>query len=72
MYKNLRNLLFQKNISVKMYARLLGVSEKTAQNKINKITDFTFLEFKKTCSLFPEYNADYIFAEYVGDDRMAR
>lgn len=63
MYKNLRNALHQKNISIKSYAEFLDVSEKTAQNKLNGITDFTFTEFRKTCKImFPEYNTDYLFA----------
>ena len=40
----------------------LGVSEKTAQNKLQGITAFTYPEFKRTCILLlPEYNADYLF-----------
>lgn len=64
MYSNLKNVLYQKNIAIKQYAEFLGVSEKTAQNKLKGVTDFTYPEFKKTCTLlFPEYNADYLFAE---------
>ena len=64
MYTNLRNVLYKKNISIKQYAEFLGVGEKTVQNKLKGITDFTYPEFKGTCTLlFPEYNADYLFAE---------
>lgn len=64
MYKNLRNALFQKNITIKQYATFLGVGEKTVQNKLRGITDFTYLEFKKTCTImFPEYNTDYLFSD---------
>ena len=63
MFINLRSALKQKRISIKQYAEFLGVSEKTVQNKINGNTDFTYPEFKKTCTLlFPEYNPDYLFA----------
>jgi len=41
---------------------LLGVSEKTAYNKLQGITDFTLLEVKKVSKcLFPEYDFDYVF-----------
>lgn len=64
MYQNLRNVLYQKNISLKQYAEFLGVNEKTVQNKMNGVTAFTYPEFKKTCSiLLPEYNADYLFLD---------
>lgn len=64
MYSNLKNVLYQKNITIKQYAEFLGVSEKTAQNKLQGITAFTYPEFKKTCTLLlPEYNADYLFGE---------
>ncbi len=63
MYKNLENELFKKNISKKSYAEFLGVSEKTVKSKLNGDTDFSYLEFKKTCQmLFPEFNSDYLFA----------
>jgi len=64
MYSNLKYVLYQKNIAIKQYAEFLGVSEKTVQNKLQGITDFTYPEFKKTCTLLlPEYNADYLFTE---------
>lgn len=63
MYSNLKTALRQKGILNKQYAEFLGISEKTAKNKLNGITDFTYREFKKTCVLLSEYNADYLFAE---------
>lgn len=63
MFRNLKVALDQKNISIKQYAEFLGVGEKTIQNKLKGVTDFTYPEFKKTCTfLFPEYCADYLFA----------
>lgn len=63
MFINLKSTLQQKRISIKQYAEFLGVTEKTVQNKINGSTDFTYPEFKKTCTLLlPEYNPDYLFA----------
>lgn len=63
MFNNLKTALHQKGISIKQYAEILGVGEKTAQNKLTGKTDFTYPEFRKTCSLLFEYNADYLFAE---------
>lgn len=63
MFDNLRAILIQKGISMKQYAELLGVGDKTIQNKMAGKTDFTYPEFKKTCILLSEYNADYLFAE---------
>jgi transcriptional regulator with XRE-family HTH domain len=64
MFVNLRTALFQKGISMKQYAEFLGVGEKTVQNKLKGTTDFTYPEFRKTCTLLlPEYNADYLFAD---------
>lgn len=69
MFTNLRTALFQKGISLKQYAEFLGVSEKTIQNKMKGVTDFTYPEFKMTCSLLlPEYNADYLFTEYQSEN----
>lgn len=64
MYANLKNVLYQKGITIKRYAEFLGIGEKTAYNKLTGITDFTYPEFRKTCTiLLPEYSADYLFKE---------
>lgn len=64
MYINLKNILYQKNISIKQYAEFLGIGEKTVQNKLKGITAFTYPEFKRTCTLLlPEFNADFLFSE---------
>lgn len=63
MIKNLKKALDDKNISLKAYASFLGVSEKTAWNKLNESTDFSYPEALKTNKeLLPEYNMDYLFA----------
>ena len=63
MYKNLRDTLTAKRISIRSYAEFLGVSEKTVQNKINEDTDFTYPEYRRTCKyLLPEFSPDYLFA----------
>lgn len=67
MLANLKRALENKGISVKAYAALLGVSEKTVWNKINEETDFSFPEAKKTkTELFPEYDITYLFKSDKG------
>lgn len=62
MYGNLQDLLRKKSISMKDFAMLLGISEKTAYNKLQGATDFTLPEVKKINKcLFPEYDFDYVF-----------
>lgn len=65
MFLNLKTALRQKSITIKQYAELLGITEKSVRNKIEGITDFTYPEFKKTCTLLCEYNADYLFKEDI-------
>ena len=63
MFKNLRHALNSKGITMKSYAEFLDVTEKTLQNKMNGVTDFSFPEVEKTLRiLFPEYNLSYLFA----------
>lgn len=70
MFINLRTALQQKGISVKQYAEILGIGEKTVQNKLTGRTDFTYPEFRKTCTLLFEYNADYLFTEKVENETI--
>lgn len=42
MFDNLRTALRQRGISVKQYAEILGIGEKTVQNKLTGKTDFTY------------------------------
>lgn len=62
MYNNLVEILRKKGVTNKAYAEFLGISEKTAWNKIQGRTEFTLGEAQKTCLLLPEYKMDYIFA----------
>lgn len=71
MFNNLRIALQQKGVSIKQYAEILGVGEKTVQNKLKGKTDFTYPEFRKTCTLFFEYNADYLFAEKDAEKKQS-
>ncbi len=62
MYMNLANILNDKKVTMKAYAEFLGVSEKTVQNKMKGITDFTLGEAMKTCAVIcPEYKMDFVF-----------
>lgn len=62
MLVNLRKALEDKHITVRGYASFLGVSEKTARNKLDGITDFTYPEVSKTKEeLLPEYDVSYLF-----------
>lgn len=61
---NIRNVLLTKGISTKSFAEFLGVSEKTAYNKLMGLTDFTYPEAEKVMELMlPEYNARYLFSK---------
>ena len=62
-YKNLDYALHAEGISQKDFARIIGVSEKTAYNKINGKCPFTVPEYKKTCTLFPKYDKNWLFDE---------
>lgn len=64
MFKNLENTLQIEGISKRDYSVLLGISEKSVQNKINGTTEFLYSEFKKTVLLLRKYNADYLFEEF--------
>ncbi len=67
MLSNLKKALDGKNISMKAYAAVLGVSEKTVWNKINEETPFTYPEAQKTKKeLLPEYDTDYLFTNEEG------
>lgn len=67
MLVNLKKTLDTKGISLKAYAAVLGISKKSAWNKVNEETVITYPEAKTTKSeLFPEYDFDYLFASDKG------
>lgn len=69
MYRNLEAILISKGITKKQLSVILGVSEKSVNNKINGITDFTYTEFRKIMTVLNEYNADYVFSvERIGGE----
>lgn len=62
MLANLKKALDSKGITLRAYAAVLGVSEKTAWNKINETTPITYPEARKTkTELLPEYDSEYLF-----------
>lgn len=63
---NLQKLLAAKNISTKTVQSVIRAkSEKTAYNKIIRLTDFTLPEaIALKNAFFPEYDLDYIFSGY--------
>lgn len=71
MFTNLRSALQSKNISLVAYSRLLGITEKSIQNKMNGTTEFTLSEVQQTISLFPEYRLEYLFDEDIDKKKTA-
>ena len=67
MYKNLTSVLKSKNITNKQLATVLGISEKSVDNKLNGRTDFTLPEYQKTCILLKEYDGDWLFEKAKGE-----
>lgn len=72
MFVNLQDLISKKNVTLDDFSQLLGVSKKTAYNKLQGITDFTLPEIKKISKcMFPEYSFDYLFADNGTKDEKA-
>lgn len=68
-YPNLNQLLEQRHISAPMLAKVIGVSDKSALDKIKGKYDFKLEEAKAVMTLFPEYDFDYVFAP---DERLMK
>lgn len=67
MFNNLKKALGDKGISLKAYAAVLGISEKSAHNKVAEQTEFTLSEALTTkMELFPEYDFYYLFSSDRG------
>lgn len=61
--KNLKTGLDQKGITVRVLAGVMGVTERTAWNKLNEETGISFQEAMKVSEeLFPEYKMKFLFA----------
>ena len=52
MFHNLRMALRQKGISVKQYAEVLGIGEKTVQNKLTVKTDLHIRSLERPARCF--------------------
>ncbi len=71
MLRNLKTALEQKKITVKTLAVVLGVSEKTAWNKINEETELSYKEAMKiSTGILPEYKLEYLFASDEKGDQL--
>jgi len=62
----LKKVLDSKGLPYEQYAALLGISKKSLYNKTIGETEFTYGEFMKLKTIFPEYNIDYLLAEEPG------
>jgi transcriptional regulator with XRE-family HTH domain len=62
MFENLRNELSKKRISNKAVADLIGCTQKTLDNKLNGVTEFTLSEILLISdNLLPEFELRYLF-----------
>ena len=62
MFENLRNELSKKRISNKAVADLIGCTQKTLDNKMNGVTEFTLSEILLISdNLLPEFELRYLF-----------
>lgn len=70
---NVRKVLSSKGVSTLAVAKLLGVTEKTAYNKITGESEIYFNEaIKITDNFLPEYNMRYLFSEAQAEDHEKR
>ena len=64
MLNNLKSVLDDKGITIRAFAKVLEVDERTIQNKIKGKTPFTFSEvLTAKTELFPEYDMEYLFRD---------
>lgn len=71
---NIRNAMQTRNMTYQGLASLLGISEKTAKNKVAGRSEFTYGEARKVKTIFPEYDLDYLMAveNTAGGERHVR
>lgn len=67
----LRRALDVKGITVKGCAAVLGVTEKTMQNKLNGVTDFSYREARMLKDIFREYDIDYLLSDDADAEKGA-
>lgn len=66
MFENLRNELAKKRISNKAVADLIGCTQKTLDNKMNGVTEFTLSEILLISdNLLPEFELRYLFRRKI-------
>lgn len=62
MFPNLAKELKNKGITYRAVAGLIGCTEKSVQNKMSGVTDFTLAEVLLINeNMFPEYELKYLF-----------
>lgn len=63
MFHNLKKALNAKNISIKAFAAVIGVCEKTAYNKINGKMEFTLNALFTTKLKYPKMRKENLYEE---------
>lgn len=67
MYKNLREAMERKNISVDVMAKVLNVHRNTITNKLDGQSEFSYGQAELIQEvMFPEYNLKYLFQRENG------
>lgn len=61
MFNNLKTAIQDRSMTLKAFADFLGISEKTLQNKLNGVTEFSLGEAEKIELLFQKYKREYLF-----------
>ena len=62
---NLEALLIERGITFGTFGKAIGVTEKTAQNKVHRVTKFNLGEAKTIKDVFfPDKTLEYIFKGY--------
>ena len=62
---NLEALIIERNINFSTLGKAIGVTEKTARNKVHRVTHFTLPEAKTVKDVFfPDKSLEYIFKGY--------
>lgn len=71
---NIRTAMQKRSLTYQGLATLLGISEKTAKNKVAGRSEFTYSEARKVKTIFPEYDLDYLMAveNTTGGERHVR
>ena len=69
MFELLKSEINKKQITMKAYSQFLGVTEKTLQNKMNGVTDFSLSEIEKTSKyLLPEIKVEKLFFDQQDEE----